>query len=96
MENNQIQNNVNDNSVQPVSPVTETQPVTPQPVQNTATQTPVVQPTPNNTKNDKQVFDSNYKNPDAFNNKEKVLFEIEPEKESNPVGTLIIFAILIV
>lgn len=96
MDNNQIQNNVNDNSVQPVSPVTETQTVTPQPVQNTETQTPVVQQVPNNTKNDKQVFDSNYKNPDAFNNKEKVLFEIEPEKESNPVGTLIIFAILIV
>lgn len=103
MENNQIQNNVNDNSVQlvqPVSPVTQNQTVTPaqqpapQPVQPVEQKT--VQPVPNNTKNEKQVFDTKYKNPDAFNNKEKVLFEIEPEKESNPLGTLIIFAVLIV
>lgn len=47
-------------------------------------------------KREKELKGSNYKNPEAFNSKEKVLFEAEEEKESNPLGTLIIFAILIV
>ena len=46
-------------------------------------------------KNEKQVVDTSFKNPEAFNSKEKVLFEVEPEKESNPVGTAIIFGILL-
>ena len=44
---------------------------------------------------DKQVTKNDFKNPDAFNNKEKILFEEEEEKESNPTGVLIIFVILI-
>lgn len=44
---------------------------------------------------DRQVTRTDYKNPEAFNNKEKVLYEQEAEKESNPMGVLIIFGILI-
>lgn len=47
-------------------------------------------------KREKELKGSNYKNPEAFNSKEKVLFEAEEEKESNPLGTFIVFAILIV
>ena len=91
MENNQLPNNEN-NNVQPVAPV---QPTAEQ-------QVTVVQPEPvsekveqKENKNEKKVVDTSFKNPDAFNSKEKVLFEVEPEKDSNPVGTAIIFAILI-
>lgn len=47
-------------------------------------------------KREKELKGSNYKNPEAFNSKEKVLFEAEEEKESNPLGTFIVFAVLIV
>lgn len=44
---------------------------------------------------DKQVTKTDYKNPEAFNNKEKVLYEQEEEPDSNPTGVLIIFGVLI-
>ena len=96
MENNQLPNN--ENNVQPVAPV---QPVTNQeqvvqPVTETQEVKPVEQPVEQKeNKNEKRVVDTSFKNPDAFNSKEKVLFEAEPEKESNPVGTAIIFGILL-
>ena len=96
MENNQLPNN--ENNVQPVAPV---QPVAEQQqAVQPVTEQQEVKPAEENVeqkenKNEKQVVDTSFKNPDAFNSKEKVLFEVEPEKESNPVGTAIIFAILI-
>lgn len=94
MENNQLPNNENTN-VQPVAPV---QPITEQPTQTPEVQQEEKQPEKveqKENKNEKQVVDTSFKNPDAFNSKEKVLFEVEPEKESNPVGTAIIFGILL-
>ena len=96
MENNQVPNETN-NTVQPVVPTNDAQvqPVTTGPVIATTagvvdkpaavapvqatTSVPSTGPT---------------KNAEAFNSKEKVLYEIKEEKESNPVGTLIIFAVL--
>lgn len=49
----------------------------------------------NENKNEKKVVDTTFKNPDAFNNKEKVLYELKPEKEGNPIGVAIIFIILL-
>ena len=96
MENNQLPNN--ENNVQPVAPV---QPVAEQQqAVQPVTEQQEVKPAVENVeqkenKKKKKVVDTSFKNPDAFNSKEKVLFEVEPEKESNPVGTAIIFAILI-
>ena len=92
MENNQVQNEMN-NTVQPVVPTNEgaVQPVTAQPVEQV--QPTQVQPavtTAAGVVEEKPKVQSG----DAFNSKEKVLFEIEPEKESNPMGTAIIFASL--
>ena len=96
MENNQVPNETN-NTVQPVVPTNEAQvqPVTAVPV--VATTAGVVEepkPVVPQTTTTSAPSTGPAKNAEAFNSKEKVLFEIEPEKESNPMGTLIIFAVL--
>ena len=96
MENNQVPNETN-NTVQPVVPTNEAQvqPVTAVPV--VATTAGVVEeqkPVAPQTTTTSAPSTGPAKNAEAFNSKEKVLFEIEPEKESNPIGTLIIFAVL--
>ena len=89
--------------VQPVQAVQQTAPV--QPVQNAQTvapQAPVqsaqpqaseaVQPAVTTTAG--VVEKAPAKTSEAFNSQEKVLYEFKPEKESNPIGTAIIFAVL--
>lgn len=95
MENNQEQNQTN-NTVQPVvptneAPVTPVQPVTKEPVVTTTAGVAAEQKAETKKETNRSTP---AKNGEAFNSKEKVLFETEPEKESNPVGTAIIFAIL--